>query len=307
MLGKFCSNMNIRSIKDYDFGSLHGYKTKGIVAYYAETSSRIDLVELLKKIKQNEIKIIACGEGSNTLIRDRFDGLFIKWTEEKITLLNNKEMDDQNLKNDEVLLKVSSSVKKSDLTEYCINNSLSGLEFWAGIPGLVGGGTAMNAGAYCSQAQDCVHEIELASPDGIKILPANNLAWGYRKVNLPPYSVLLSTTFLLKRSDKDKVKKQSEEYIMDREKKHPLEYPSCGSVFKNPVNSEPGKGAWFFINEAGLSDFSIGGARVSKKHTNFIINSGGATSRDVIALISKIKETVYNKFKVRLEEEIKII
>lgn len=298
MLSKFCSDRSIKLIQNYDFGSSHGYKTKGIVKYYVETSSKTDLVELLKMVKQEGIKTVACGGGSNTLIRDSFDGLFIKWTEDGVSKL---------ITGSEVLLTVSSSVKKSDLTEYCIKNSLSGLEFWAGIPGLVGGGTAMNAGAYCSQAQDCVYQIELASPDGIKKISAKDLVWKYRKVNLPQYSVILSTTFVLKKSDSAKVKKQSEENIMDREKKHPLEYPSCGSVFKNPVDSEAGKGAWFFIKEAGLSDFAVGGARVSKKHTNFIINYGDAKPKDIIDLISKIKETVYNKFQVQLEEEIKII
>ena len=297
MLEKFCSDKNIKLKKNYDFGSLHGYKTKGVVKYYVEIASKLDLVDLLKLAKGQKIKTVACGGGSNILIKDRFDGLFIKWIDEKIDVSDKKKF---------MLIKVSSGVKKSYLTDYCTKSSLSGLEFWSGIPGLVGGGTAMNAGAYCIQGQDCIAQVQIATPDGIIKKMAKDLKWDYRKITLPEYSVIVSTMFILEKSKEDQIKKLCDEFIKDREQKHPLDFPSCGSVFKNPSPKETDKGAWWLIREAGLSGFSIGGAKVSEKHTNFIINAGGATSSDVINLIAEIKKIVKTKFNIKLEEEIRI-
>ena len=240
---------------------------------------------------------MACGGGSNLLIKYYFDGLFIKWIDEKIDVSDKKKF---------TLLKVSSGVKKSYLTDYCTQSSLSGLEFWSGIPGLVGGGTAMNAGAYCIQGQDCIAQVQIATPDGIIKKTAKDLDWDYRKMKLPEYSVIVSTMFILEKSKEDQIKKLCDEFIKDRETKHPLDFPSCGSVFKNPSPKETDKGAWWLIREAGLSGFSIGGAKVSEKHTNFIINAGGATSSDVISLIAEIKKRVKTKFNIQLEEEIRI-
>ncbi|MCX6111830.1 MAG: UDP-N-acetylmuramate dehydrogenase [Proteobacteria bacterium] len=297
MLEKFCLSKGIKLKKDYDFGSLHGYKTKGVVKYYLEISSKTDIIDLLKLAREQNFKMVACGEGSNILIKDYFDGLFVKWIDEKIDVSNKKKF---------ILLKVSAGVKKSYLSDYCIQNSLSGLEFWAGIPGLVGGGTAMNAGAYCMQGQDCIVQVQIATPDGLIKKIGEDLKWDYRKIKLPEYSVIISTMFALEKDKEDQIRKRCDEYIKDREGKHPLEFPSCGSVFKNPSAKETDKGAWWLIREAGLSGFSIGGAKVSEKHTNFIINTGGATSSDVLNLIAEIKKRVKAKFNIQLEEEIRI-
>ncbi|MEI6079102.1 MAG: UDP-N-acetylmuramate dehydrogenase [bacterium] len=284
--------------ENYDFGSLHGYKTKGTVKQYMETSSLTDLVEVLRSSKESNTRVVACGDGSNTLIRDYFNGLFIKWTKEDITPLKSDT---------QILLEVSSAVKKSDLIDYCIKNSFSGLEFWAGIPGLVGGGTAMNAGAYGLQGQDSIVGVEIVTPNGVVKKDNKELNWFYRQLELPQYSLIVSSTFCLKKGDKKQIKEKIDGYIKDRECKHPLDFPSCGSVFKNPHSKEnPDKGAWWFINESGLSGLSIGGAKVSEKHTNFIINTGNATSSDIINLIQEVKNRVNEKFSVQLEEEIKI-
>ena len=287
---------NIKHNKDYDFGSAHGYKVKGLVSDYIEIFSVSDARTVLNDCKKNNIKVLPCGGGSNTLIRNKFDGVFIKWLGTSISIL--EKIDGR------VLIKVGSACKKSDFNDFCSGHGFSGVEFWSGIPGCVGGGVAMNAGAYGKEIKDVVHEVFCVSDAGATTYKGKDLKWSYRKVSLPKDTLITDVTFDLIISSASEVKKLSDSYIDDRENKHPLEYPSCGSVFKNPDTTE--HGAWWYIKEAGLSGYSIGGAKVSEKHSNFIINAGNATADDVIQLISHIKNTVKKRFGVLLEEEVRI-
>ena len=287
---------NIKHKKDYNFGQEHGYKVKGLVSFYIETKSVEELKKIISDCKTNNIKLNPCGGGSNTLIKDTFCGLFIKWMDDAVKVVSDDKKS--------VLVEVGAACKKADLNEFCVKNGFSGLEFWAGIPGLVGGGTAMNAGAYGKEVKDCVQEIFCVAQDGVVNFKAKDLKWSYRKLALPKNTIITKVVFKLDKSEPKKVKELSDSYILDRENKHPLEYPSCGSVFKNPAGQE--QGAWWFIKEAGLSGYSIGGAMVSKKHTNFIINFGNATATDVISLITEIKKRVKEKFNVPLDEEVKV-
>ena len=284
-------------LDNFDFGSSSGYKTKGVVRYYIETESIDELVQILNSAKNNNIKLSPCGAGSNILIKDNYDGMLVKWNKADVEILKDDKKD--------VLLKVSSGVKKEDLTNYCIKNGLSGLEFWAGIPGLVGGGVAMNAGAYDTECSRVVDSIECVDADGTKQIKAEVLKWHYRKLELPKYSVVTSTVFKLRKTAPSKIANKVNEYIKDRENKHPLDFPSCGSVFKNPDNCN--RGAWQLIKEAGLSGFSIGGAKVSEKHTNFIINAGGAVASDILDLIKEIKRKVKQNSGIELEEELRVL
>jgi len=287
---------NIPFKKDHDFGSTHGYKVKGIVSFYMETSSSDDLIKIITTCKKQGLKLNPCGGGSNTLIKDKFDGVFVHWTASDIKILKQ----DSN----KVFVHVGSACKKSDLNDFCVKHGLSGLESWAGIPGLVGGGVAMNAGAYGKEIKSSISEIHYITDKGLAKAKPKDLKWAYRKLELPQYAVITDVVFELIKSDPKKVKELSDSYIADRESKHPLEYPSCGSVFKNPDDSE--HGAWWYVREAGLCGFSIGGAKISEKHSNFIINAGNASADDVIKLINEIKKRVKAKFNVSLEEEIKI-
>jgi UDP-N-acetylmuramate dehydrogenase len=287
---------NIPSKKSYDFGSLHGYKVVGVVSFYIETRSRDDLKKIIDTCKKKRLRFNPVGGGSNTLIKDRFSGVFVHWKNSRIKIMK----DDGN----KVLIRVGSACTKADFNDFCAERGLSGIEFWAGIPGMVGGGIAMNAGAYNEEIKNSVSEVHYIDDKGGHRAKSHDLKWSYRKLELPKYAVITDVIFELTRTDPKAVKKLSASYILDREKKHPLEYPSCGSVFKNPENSD--NGAWWYVREAGLGGFKIGGAKVSKKHTNFIINADNATSEDIIRLIKEIKKRVKAKFKVKLEEEIKI-
>jgi UDP-N-acetylmuramate dehydrogenase len=307
MFEKFLKENNISFKRNYDFGSEHGYKTPGIVNYYIETDSIEFLNNIVNKAKQNNLKIIPVGEGSNLLIKDFFNGVLIKWNKASCALKqDNLPGASANRSNNssKVFLELGSAMKKSELTDYCVQEGLSGLEFWAGIPGLVGGGLAMNAGAYDKDMKGLVESIQVLTAQGLKNIEAKDLKWSYRKLQIPESSIIISAVFVLNKKDPTQVKTKVDEYICDREKKHPLEYPSCGSVFKNPSCD---KGAWFLVKDAGFSGFKLGGAMVSTKHTNFIINSGGAKASDVLELIALIKNKVKAKFDIELEEELRLI
>jgi UDP-N-acetylmuramate dehydrogenase len=284
-------------LENYDFGSLTGYKTKGVVKRYKEVSSKQDLLDTLEYVQNNNVKFVACGGGSNILIKGSFDGIFVSYKDESIQKMSESPT--------QVLISAGASLDKQKLVEYCYDNGYSGLEFWAGIPGLVGGGVAMNCGAYGSQTQDCVSEVELCSLDkGIHTVFDEDVKWSYRSAGFSRTEVITSCTFRLKKDDPKKVRTLSLEHVKDREFKHPLEYPSCGSVFKNPQGTT--KGAWELIKDAGLCGSKVGGAMVSTKHSNFIVNVGGATYSDVIQLIEQIKIKVKQTSGIQLSEELRI-
>jgi len=287
---------NIKYKKDYDFGREHGYKVPGIVSFYIETRSVEELKKIISDCKKNNIKLLPCGGGSNTLIKDTFSGAFVRWTEDKVHVVREDK--------ETIFVEAGAACTKVDLNEFCSKKGFSGIEFWAGIPGFVGGGIAMNAGAYGKEIKDYVKKIFCVTEMGLVDLKAQDLRWSYRKLELPKNAFITKVVFELSKSEPKKVKELSASYILDRENKHPLEYPSCGSVFKNPEDQE--NGAWWFIREANLGGFSIGGAKVSDKHSNFIINAGHATASDVIRLIAEIKKMVKEKFGVSLEEEVRI-
>jgi UDP-N-acetylmuramate dehydrogenase len=283
--------------QDYDFGSLCGFKTRGIVRYFAETDNVNRLQRLLAFADSNNIEVVACGNGTNILIHEYYDGIFIRWTGRSINKVS--------LDKDVVFLKVEAGVSKIDLLDYCVRNSLSGIEFWSGIPGLFGGGVAMNAGAHDMQISDYLTTLEVATPEGIKTLDVSSLDHSYRKMGLPEHAILISGVLRLKKSDnKGEILQKNKAYIEERQKKHPLYFPSCGSVFKNPPDRK--KGAWQYIKESGLHDLAFNDAKVSLLHSNFIVNVGEASSEDVLSLIMYIRQKVRNSFNVELEPEIRV-
>lgn len=193
----------------------------------------------------------------------------------------------------------------SALACFAMNNSYTGLEFLYGIPGTVGGGIHMNAGAYGGEMKDAVLSVRLYSPEkGVFELNREEMGFGYRKsiLKYKDYTVL-SASFELKKGNRAETEAKMNEYMALRKSKQPLEYPSCGSTFKRPEGCFAGK----LIEECGLKGCAVGGAMVSEKHAGFIINYNSATSSDILALIELVKKSVYEKTGIMLEEEIKII
>ncbi|AEH53503.1 UDP-N-acetylmuramate dehydrogenase [Heyndrickxia coagulans] len=192
-----------------------------------------------------------------------------------------------------------------DVSRYALKQNLTGLEFACGIPGSVGGALYMNAGAYGGEIKDVLKSALVLTKTGkMKRLEKSDLSFQYRKSSIAENGeIALEGTFSLKPGDAQEIKAKMDELTSLRESKQPLEYPSCGSVFKRP----PGYFAGKLIQDSGLQGKRIGGVEVSTKHAGFMVNVGGGTATDYMNLIKFVQKTVKEKFGVDLETEVKII
>ncbi|MDD5016956.1 MAG: UDP-N-acetylmuramate dehydrogenase [Eubacteriales bacterium] len=199
---------------------------------------------------------------------------------------------------------VKSGTPLAALVREAASHSLGGIEFLGGIPGTLGGAVTMNAGAYGGEIGGFVQEVYLVSKDGAAMLGHDEMGFGYRKSVLSEKPLIVTGAVLrLKKCDAEKSKKRLSELNGKRREKQPLEYPSAGSTFKRPEGHYAGA----LIEQAGLKGFGIGGAQVSEKHAGFIVNRGGATPEDIIALIVEVQRRVLQNSSVMLEPEVKII
>ncbi|AWP37062.1 UDP-N-acetylmuramate dehydrogenase [Heyndrickxia coagulans] len=192
-----------------------------------------------------------------------------------------------------------------DVSRYALKQKLTGLEFACGIPGSVGGALYMNAGAYGGEVKDVLKSALVLTKTGeMKRLEKSDLSFQYRKSSIAENGeIALEGTFSLEPGDAQEIKAKMDELTDLRESKQPLEYPSCGSVFKRP----PGYFAGKLIQDSGLQGKRIGGVEVSTKHAGFMVNVGGGTATDYMNLIKFVQKTVKEKFGVDLETEVKII
>ena len=182
--------------------------------------------------------------------------------------------------------------------------SLTGFESLSGIPGSVGGAVFMNAGAYGSEMRDVVESVTLVSPESIRVAKLDELELGYRHSKLQETGeIIVSVTFKLCKGNYDEIEAKMKDVGNKRVSKQPLQYPSAGSFFKRPEGYFAGK----LIEDAGLKGLSVGGAQISEMHAGFMINKGGATATDIIELMHLVQNTVYDKFKVKLEPEVRIL
>ena len=182
------------------------------------------------------------------------------------------------------------------------DHGLAGLEFAAGIPGTVGGGLVMNAGAYGGEMKQVVRSVRMLMPDGsLRVMTGEEMEFGYRTSVLRRIpSTALSAEFELEEGDRESIRARILELAAERRAKQPLEYPSAGSTFKRPEGYFAGK----LIMDAGLRGYSVGGAQVSEKHCGFVINRGGATSTDIRRLIEDVQKKVFEDAGIRLEREV---
>jgi len=264
----------------------------GGVAEVIVTPKNIDkLIELLKLLKKENIGYKILGNGSNLIFSDKpYKNVLIKLSE-----LNECEIDD-------TIIKVGAGHSLIALAMKTAKLGLTGLEFATGIPGTVGGAVFMNAGAYKSDMGYVVSEVKVLTPNFEVITMYNKeLKFKYRSSffqNNPGY-ICLEATIVLKRGNKKVIKELIEERKQKRNMTQPLEFPSAGSVFRNPENDY----AWRLIDVCGLKGYKIGGAEVSKKHANFIINSKNATGKDIHDLILFVQSTVKKETGVELKIE----
>lgn len=244
--------------------------------------------------RENGIPLTVLGNGSNVIIRD--GGI-------RGIVLQTSDMSGMRVQDD--LLYAECGAKIIDVSRYALQQELTGLEFACGIPGTVGGALYMNAGAYGGEVKDVLHSALAINKAGQLItLPGDECQWGYRQsIFASGEYIVLEARFALKPGDPAAIKTTMDELTYMRESKQPLEYPSCGSVFKRP----PGRFAGQLIQESGLQGTRIGGAEVSRKHAGFIVNADNATASDYIGLIHYVRTAVKDKFGVELETEVEII
>lgn len=279
-----------RDVPARDFTS---FRIGGEAALLAEPRNEAELCRLIQLARENDYPYFVFGNGSNLLVQDEpLEALFIR--------LGDRFSD---FYIEGVTLTASAGALLCSVAKSSVNSGFMGLEWAAGIPGSVGGGIAMNAGAYGGEIKQVLRSVRLYKDGGIfehEIMP-QDLDYRYSAFSFPN-AVVLSGRFELSVDD-GSAKARMEEYSRQRKAKQPLELPSAGSAFKRP----PGHFAARLIEDAGLKGFRIGGAMVSEKHAGFIVNAGGASFADVKELMEAVEERVYAEFGVRLEPEVKLI
>ncbi|RKQ16890.1 UDP-N-acetylmuramate dehydrogenase [Oceanobacillus bengalensis] len=273
----------------------HTYTQLGGNADYYVTPETYEQVRQIVQLANKEsVPFTLLGNGSNLIVKD--GGI-------RGIVLNLQKLDA--IKTDENLVVAGSGARIIDVSREALKEHLSGLEFACGIPGSVGGALYMNAGAYGGEVKDVLTSAVVVTRDGeLLTLAADELDLAYRKSNIPDNGyIVLEAEFSLKNGKYDEIKALMDDLTHRRESKQPLEYPSCGSVFKRP----PGYFAGKLIQDSDLQGKQIGGAQVSLKHAGFIVNIDDATAEEYISLIRFVQKTVKEKFGVKLEREVRII
>ena len=277
-------------ISDYSYTRLGGN-----VDYLAFPANKTQLIRIIEIAKNEKLPITILGRMSNLIIKDGgIRGVVVILDKISVITVNKNSITAQ------------AGASLIDVTNYALENNLTGLEWAAGIPGSVGGAIFMNAGAYGGEIKDVVSKATFLDLDTLEFLELDNqqLDFDYRQsVAQNKNYLIFDATFELSTGDKLKIKQLMNEYNYRRIDKQPLEYPSNGSVFKRPTGYYAGK----LIMDANLQGEQIGGAMISTKHANFIINLGNASAKDYLGLIELVKKTILEKDGIQMETEIKTI
>lgn len=280
-LGEVYENADLKKYTTYKVGGKADYL---VLPYDIEA-----LVKLLKYLDHNNIKHKVIGNGSNLIFLGDYNGVLIK-----LDKLNNIEINDE-------YIKAGAGASLICLALKCSKLGLTGMEFATGIPGTVGGAVYMNAGAYNESMSDIIESVKVLDDNyNIKELTNHDLMFNYRDSLLQHKKyICLEVSIKLSKGDIDSILELIEKRKQKRIETQPLEYPSAGSVFRNPE----GESAWKLVEGIGYKGKSIGGAKVSEKHANFIINAGNADGKDIKELIDEIKKEVKIKYNIDLKAE----
>jgi UDP-N-acetylmuramate dehydrogenase len=280
-----------RLIEDEPMSGHTSFRIGGPADFYFHPKDLQDLAAGLKACAEGGVPVFVIGRGTNLLVADAgFRGVVFDLSESFSAV---------SAEGPEVTAGAGGMLW--DLLDTCAGLGLSGLEALTGIPGSVGGGIRLNAGAFGREIRDRLVDVTTAEPDGtLAVRTRDDLRMEYRRTALPAESVVVSARFVFESGDPDRMKSEMEAIIVRRREKQPLSMPSAGSVFKRP----PGDFAGRLIEDAGLKGLRIGDAMVSGKHANFIVNIGSASASDVKALIDEIRSRVSVRFAVTLEPEI---
>lgn len=286
MFKEYGNVIKMANLKDYNT-----YNIECICDYLIIVNNIVKLTNLIKYLNDNESKYMIIGGGSNIIFPDRYKGIVIKLNFNELSINKN-------------IVEAGASIYLNKLVSETVNNNLSGLEWAGGIPGTLGGSVINNAGAYNDEIMNYVKWIEVLENNKVKIIKKNEIEYSYRNTSLKKRNlVVLKVVLDLKKGKRLESLSLINERLKRRLDTQPLEYPSAGSVFRNPLNDYAGR----LIEEAGLKGQIIGGAKISEKHANFIVNYNKATSEDIKALIKLAHDTVLEKNNLDLQLEQQII
>jgi UDP-N-acetylmuramate dehydrogenase len=268
------------------------FRTGGPATLFLRPENTAEATESVRLLKEAGAEFMLLGNGSNLLVSDKgYDGVVICLD----------KLDDISLISDTTICAQAGALN-SRIASFARDNSLTGFEFAAGIPGTIGGAMIMNAGAYGGEMKLITKSVQVITPSGeVSELTGEECDFGYRTSALKRegYTVLSATLQLEKGLEKD-ITERMTELALKRKEKQPLEYPSAGSTFKRPEGYFAGK----LIEDAGLRGFSVGDAQVSEKHCGFVVNRGSATSAQVYELIQEVQKRVFENSGVKLEPEV---
>ena len=272
------------------------FRVGGDCDVFIEVASKKALCELISYADESDVRYFVLGNGSNVLFSDEgYEG---------VILHIGQKMNDIRL-DGEGRITAQAGASLSRVCSFALENSLTGLEFAYGIPGYVGGAVFMNAGAYGGEIKDVFVSAEVVTPDGeLQTIDLADMEMAYRYSKLMKSgSIVVSASFALAKGDKAQIKAKMDELMGKRKAKQPIEFPSAGSTFKRPE----GQFAGALIEQSGLRGYSVGGACVSEKHCGFVINKGGATSKDIRQVIKDVQNIVQDKTGFFLETEVRYI
>ncbi len=278
---------------DEDMKKHTSFRIGGSADAFVSPESALEIEKIICFCRDTDTPYIIMGNGSNILVSDK--GI------RGVVIHIGSGMSKCRIEDCDVY--ADAGILMSSLSKKLLEENLAGFEFASGIPGTLGGGIFMNAGAYGGELKDIIESVTFICPDGmIKTEAAENLDFSYRHSMFQRGEyIILSCKLKLKKGNYEDIKALMSDYNSRRAEKQPLNLPSAGSTFKRPEGYFAGK----LIQDAGLMGFSIGGAQVSEKHAGFVVNKGGATAKDVLDLIEHVQNTVWNKFGVDLEPEVR--
>ncbi len=268
------------------------FRTGGNAEIYINVNTCSSMVELIKYLKEKNIEYIVLGRGSNLLVKDGgIDGVVIS-----TSMLKNLSIKDN-------IIEADAGVALALIANEALKNELKGFEFASCIPGSLGGGVFMNAGAHGGELKDVLVDVKVFDGKEVKVLLPDELDLSYRHSNVEEKGyIVLGARIKLEKGDSEKIKKKMAENKDYRVNAQPME-ASAGSTFKRPEGYIAAK----LIDDAGLKGYHVGDAYVSEKHAGFIVNKNKAKSKDILEVIDYVKNEVYNKYNVKLEEEVRII
>ena len=271
------------------------FRLGGPADFFLCPSDVNQIPEIIHICREEGIPWFVLGNGSNLLVSDQgYRGVVIQIY---------KNMNQITVEGTRIYAQAGALL--SAVSKKAMEAGLTGMEFASGIPGTLGGAAVMNAGAYGGEMKDILVSVTVLTDEGEqKVLKAEELNLGYRTSIIKERGyIVLDGVLQLQAGNRDAIKTRMEELKVQRVTKQPLEYPSAGSTFKRPEGYFAGK----LIEDAGLRGYRVGGAQVSEKHCGFVINTGDETTSDVVQLIHNVQNIIWNKFKVKLEPEVKFL